>query len=428
MSTRVSAVCFGVFLIAASATASAQNPPPADAPPPAAVTPPPAPPPPPPPAPTLPFSIRPTGHVQGVIVLSNGIQSFSFPNASAPTAAANPAILAKPDDLYLGYQVQQSRLGLWVGEGSPVRAQVEIDFIHFDTASPTVQAYPRLRIAQVEWAPKEGHRLFIGQAWDVWGPLNSHSVNLVGALFQAGNTGFLRHQLGYVGNFGPVEVAAALGLQGSNGGATFNNLERAATPIGTVRIAYKKGKSVWAGVGFQATGLKFSGKDANGASVDETRTAYGANLFVESTTGGFNLRAEGYFSQNLTNTGILGLAQGRFGKDLRDLGAWLSAKETLGNHGIYGLVGFATILNTEDVVPGYAAGTMTAAAAPSTAFGPGIEWNLSARLGYAYQIWKGMNVVAEPFFYYTRHKLDPSVTADPKRVAYGAELGATYAF
>jgi len=50
-----------------------------------------------------------------------------------------------------------------LGEDSPVRGQVEIDFTHFDQSSPTVQAFPRNRIASLDWNFAGDHHLFLGQ-------------------------------------------------------------------------------------------------------------------------------------------------------------------------------------------------------------------------------------------------------------------------
>ena len=93
--------------------------------------------------------------------------------------------------------MQQTRVGMVVGEGTPFKGTLEIDFVHFDQSSPFAQAYPRIRIGLLEWAFKPNQKFFMGQTWDIFGnatgaSLLSHSFNLVGTLFQAGNIGFMR--------------------------------------------------------------------------------------------------------------------------------------------------------------------------------------------------------------------------------------------
>ena len=70
------------------------------------------------------------------------------------------------------------------------RAQLEVDFIDFSKASPTVVSLPRLRIARVEWAPTPKFSVVAGQDWDLHAPVNAHGANLVGTRFLSGNTGF----------------------------------------------------------------------------------------------------------------------------------------------------------------------------------------------------------------------------------------------
>lgn len=361
-----------------------------------------------------------------MVDVTNGVETFGNPNSSAMTAAANPLFLATPDSPYLSFQVQQSRAGIVVGEGSPVKAQLEFDFIHFDQASPTVQAYPRVRIAEASWEPTKGHRLFIGQNWDIFSPVNNHTSNMVGNLFQAGNLGFMRHQLGYVGRFGGFELAMALGFQGSNAGPSFGNLELDSVPTGSLRLAYRTEKNGWFGVSALGSAPRFvKGTDS------ERRAAYGVNAFADLNLGPLNLRAEVYFAQNLANMGTLDLAFGRFGTDMKDAGGYISARANLGKHALYMLGGTAAVINADDLIPGYTAATLTAAAVRSAALGPGIEWNASIHLGYQFSPWKGLALVLEPLLYVTKHKLfdaDLMNGTDPKRVTPGVEFGALYTF
>lgn len=363
-----------------------------------------------------------------MVDVTNGVETFGNPNSTAMTAAANPLFLAMPDSAYLSFQVQQTRAGVMVGEGTPVRGQVEIDFIHFDQASPTVQAFPRIRIAEASWNIVKTQKVFIGQNWDIYSPLNTHTSNLVGNLFQSGNAGFMRHQLGYSGQFGGFELTMALGFQGANAGPSFGNLEIDSVPTGSLRLAYRTAKSGWFGFSALGSAPRFvKGTDS------ERRAAYGVNAFADLNLGPLNLRAEVYYAQNLANLGTLTLAQGRFGMDVRDLGGYVSAKANLGKHALYFIGGAAVVLNPDDMVPGYTPGVATTMAPPVrvAALGPGIMWNSTLRAGYSITPWKSLTLVVEPLLYVTQHKLaqsDLDNGVDPKRMSPGVEFGALFVF
>lgn len=379
--------------------------------------------------------IRLTGTLHAMVIGTQGVQTFGQANASAPTSAQNPALVPHADDPHLSFQVQQTRLGMVLGEGTDFRGQVEVDFIHFDQSSPTTLAYPRLRIASIEWhfAPKQ--RLFLGQTWDLFGNTNgsllSHSMNLVGTLFQAGNIGFMRQQAGWSGRFGDVELAAAAGLQGANNGPSFNNIEQSATPTGSARVMVHLGENGVVGASALATSLRFS----SGSDL-ERRTAAGGQLFADLSLGPINLRAEAYIAQNLANLGALNLGQGRFGQSVADAGGYVSARANLGNHAVTAMAGGAAVLRPSDVVPGYtsaakdANGAVTSPAAANTAAGPGMTYNMTAHVGYWYSPLKGLSFIAEPYAYLTRFAMNPGdQTSDSAiRVALGGSIGSIYQF
>lgn len=374
--------------------------------------------------------VRANGIVHAAVIATQGVQSFGFPTAVAATSAANPAVLADPDAPLLSFQVQQTRLGLIVGDGAAVRAQVEVDFTHFDQSSPTTQAFPRLRIASLEWHPSATQRLFIGQTWDLFGnatgpQLLSHSFNLVGTMFQSGNIGFMRHQLGWGGRFGAVELSAAIGLQGANTGPSFNHIETSFTPTGSARVMFHLGPRGVFGLAALGTSLRFT----DGAR-SERALALGGVLFADLTFGRLNLHAEAYLAQNLANLGALDLAQGRFGTDVVDAGGYLSARLNLGAHALTAMAGFAAALDPAAVAPGYTPSAGAGAAAANPAAGPGITRNLSAHLGYWFSPVPGLSIVLEPYLYATRFALAPAEAArfTAERLAAGVMLGSMFQF
>ena len=380
--------------------------------------------------------IRLTGTLHAMVEATQGVQSFDTATAVAPTSALNPAVVALPDDPNLTFQVQQTRLGMILGEGSPFRGQVEIDFTHFDQSSPTAQAYPRIRIALLEWTFAPNQRLFLGQTWDIFGnaqspQLLSHSFNLVGTLFRAGNIGFMRHQLGWSGRFGDLEVALAAGLQGSNAGPAFNNVEESLVPTGSARLMLHVGDASVIGISGIASGLRFT----QAMMPNQYRAAVGGELFADLTLGPLSLRAEAYVAQNLANMGALNLGFGRYGHDVLDAGGYISGRLNLGEHAITAMFGGAGVLNPEEVVPGYT--TANAMGTPPTTLGalapnagPGMLFNLSAHAAYWYSPVHGLSIVLEPYVYITRFKLDPADAARfaADRVAFGGMLGSLFQF
>jgi len=370
-------------------------------------------------------AVRFYGIIKPAILIGNGLESFGNANYVAVTAAANPLFLNDTDEVASSYQIQQTRVGVIVGQGSPVKGQVEVDFVDFTRSSPTQSTVIRVRQAFVEWTPSAGHKLTLGQLWDVFSPLNSHTFDLVGGMFQAGNSGFMRHQLIYTGTLGSFEGALALGLITQNLTSTLGNVEYNRMPTVAARASYRPSKTTWAGVALIATRLAFDAA----RPTEKARLSAGANAFADLADGMWNLRAEAYAGQNLNNLGLLVLGQGTATTDVREVGGWASLKATLTQqHAVHVVAGGAFVLTPSNLSIGYVPATDTTPATRLGAIVPGIERNLGLRVGYAYTPTKGLSIVAEPFAFLTRHKLDPSAAADRDRFGWGLQLGSLYSF
>jgi hypothetical protein len=148
------------------------------------------------------------------VASTGAVDSFGQPNAVAVTAAGNPVLSVAPDKARYTFQVAQSRVGFWLNEKGPLRAQLELDFVDFAKSTPTTASLPRVRIARVDYSFAPGHTLAMGQDWDLHAPLNPHGINVVGALFQSrfrllqmdeARTGPVRTSLG-------LETGAQLGF------------------------------------------------------------------------------------------------------------------------------------------------------------------------------------------------------------------------
>lgn len=379
--------------------------------------------------------IRPYALIKPTAVFaSSSVDSFSQPNASAATAAGNPVFAAIRDEASLTFQVAQSRLGVWFAEGLPVRGQLELDFIAFDKASPTVGSLPRLRIAKVEWALSESTILMAGQDWDLFAPVNFHTLNFVANAFQAGNTGFMRQQAKLIWHNDSLEIGGAIGLAASNNAAKALMPEYNLLPTLAARAAVLLGPAGRIGLNFIGTQWTYG----KGSATERKALAGGVGLYGDLTpVKPFNLRFEVYAGQNMATLGTLGLGMGNTTDDIKEIGGVLSAKFSLtDSHAIYGLFGLAKVLNDDKVKQSYSYATIPmdgtdpaeATAALVAANGAGIKQNLTARLGYEYRYDKSLAFMLEGFMFKTNHVLDPmydeELNANP--TAVGAELGLVF--
>lgn len=368
----------------------------------------------------IPLPFRLYGFLKPTFTIADGVETFNQANLSAPTAAVNPVFSEDPNAAAFTLQANQSRFGVVLGEGTPVKAVAELDFIHFDQASPTTAGFPRVRQAYVEYTPVEGQKIAMGQMWDLFAPVNPHTFNYIASGLTAGNSGFMRQQAMWQGTFGVLEVGGAVGLPAANNASSAGNVEYGLIPTAATKVAIRLDKNIVFGV----TGIGSQIRLA-----PETFTyAYAGNVYADVTLGIFNLRAEAYAGQNTANLGLLTLAVGRADADLQDAGGFVSAKATLfEQHSVYGTLSGATVLDIDKVKPGYTPATDTAAA---TRTALGIGYNAQARLGYSFSPIKGLSFVVEPFLLATEHELHPQDAAlfSEQRIAFGADVGALYQF
>jgi hypothetical protein len=363
------------------------------------------------------------------------VESFSNPNQSAPTAAANPAVALLPNDSRLSFQVAQTRFGMWIGEKTPLRGHLEFDFIDFARSSPTVQSLIRLRIATIEFDPVEKLTLIAGQDWDLFAPINPHGMNLVGGHFQSGNTGFMRNQLKVLYKLNDkLELAGAIGLQGNNAAFRDASLELGRMPTFALRATALLGKFGRAGVDAIATRLRLSPGPSERFTLAGSAGIFG-ELAVTDTT---QVRFEGYLAQNLANLAALGLSQATLADDIREIGGFVSVRQTfLNRHAVYGSFGTAQVFNGGEVAPSYAYAAAAAGATPAlgsatlAGTGPGIRWNDKALLGYDFKPLKALAFGVELFWFKTRHQLqavDVPRAGNTTRKAFGADVGMVYSF
>lgn len=360
-----------------------------------------------------------------IIVSSAAVESFSNPNESAITAAANPVLATQPDHARFTLQVAQTRLGLKLNEKGAVRGQVEIDFVDFAKASPTTTSLPRLRIAKVDWVPVEHFTLTVGQDWDLHAPVNPHGSNMVGANFLSGNTGFLRQQVKAIGEVGGFELAGAVGMQGPNLTAKDGAFELALVPTFALRVSWLVNGAGRVGVSGLATSLWLS----PGTAAERHTLAGGVTAFADVTWGRTTLRGELTLGRNMSNLGLLALGFGG-AKDLDEWGGFLSVRHAFTDvHALYAHAGLARVLNRSDVAPSYGYATATSAAA-LTGTGPGLRANGAVTLGYELRVHQHLAFMLEGFYVRSEHVLQAVDEArlSGTREALGAELATFVTF
>ena len=369
-----------------------------------------------------------------VVVSSHAVESFSQPNAVAITAAGNPVFSNAPDRARFTFQVAQSRVGFWLNEKGRVRAQVELDFVDFTKATPTVASLPRLRIGRVDYAFRPGHTFSVGQDWDLHMPLNPHGINMVGGLFQSGNGGFMRQQVRYLYASPSLELGAALGFPAPDVLAKDASFELGLTPTVAVRGAYKFGKSR-VGASALATRLPF----IVGVAEERFRTSLSVALFSElAPSAETNVRVELNAGQNTANLGMLTLAQGRADANVREAGGFVSVRQVLsGPHAVHALAGYQTVLTPDRVVPSYGYAATSPGGEPpafSTATlsgtGPGLLHNGTVRLGYELRPMTKLAFILEGFLVRSHFRLQEVDVgrAEAVRTTMGVETGALLSF
>lgn len=360
--------------------------------------------------------IKPYGFVKASVTATRGgVESYGRQNASAATAASSPIFTPDEGEWASTFQVAQSRAGLLATMSPEVSAKLEFDFINFDRASPTVQALVRLRIASVTWEFLEGQSLTVGQTWDLFSPMNTLHSNFVGNNFSAGNAGFMRHQVIWLGSWDGVFAGAAVGMPGANASSTVGVLERSLAPSVALLAGLTPTESLRIGVSAIAASRV---RDA-----DNRTTSLGANVFTEYKTDDLHIRAEGVWGQNLANLGTLTLGA-RGSGDVQEAGGWVSARYRMNEtHAFHGTAGGAVVLTPETLGFGYTLDMNDVA----TRTGSGILSNLAVRAGYEYWFVEKGRFFFEPMLFRSEHKLRDA-TLDGARWSVGVEAGVVAGF
>ncbi len=354
-------------------------------------------------------------------VASSGVESFSQPNLTAYTAASNPVLGSSPTQARKGFHVSQSRFG-FLGKAAGAQGRFEFDIIDFKKASPTTGALPRVRRAVIDMPVSEATTLHFGQDWDIVSPMAPHTFNYVGHYFESGDIGFMRIQLAATIDSGTWQHAFALGLPGNNNDPADQLLELGRIPTLAWRetIHLGKGQVGWSVL---AAFLRFD-RAMGDLHAAGALTAFGELIPNET----LQLRMEAYVGRNTANLGMLGLAFGnKTATAVDEAGAYVTLRQSLGaSAAVFAGVGGSWVLNPSSMLAAY----VPAASPVLGNTGPGIEQNLTARVGYEHKLADALNFFAEVAALATRHHLAAADLANvsPNQSAVLGQTGMQFNF
>ena len=333
-------------------------------------------------------------------VTDSGVDSINNKNnMTAFVAAANPVLALKQGTAASTFQVAQSRFGFDFATDAQVKGILEFDLMDFTKSSATTTGFPRVRRALIEAPIGNGFTLEAGQDWDLFnGGVHPFTYNYVGHYFESGDSGFMRTQFVIKKQFESSSVSLSAGLPTANTTATENQVELSLIPVITAQAQWKMES-----IRFGITALGAS--TYTDSSATNKITSMGVALFEESSSkeSGFSTRAKAYCGQNLANIAMLSLSFGRFGNDVYECGGYITPKYDLTpTTGLFVGAGAAYALNPSNVAAAY---TQTGSTYSLSSTLPGIQGNVTARIGIDHEISPKVKIFSELAYLWTRHKL-----------------------
>jgi hypothetical protein len=243
----------------------------------------------------------------------NILNSFSNPNMSAVTSAANSDVVTEKQGSRSTFQYVQSRIGGKFHYNKKVLALMEFDFIDFAQASPTTSAHPRVRRAFIRHQLTDHFSIQVGEDWDVFSPLNPNTFNYIGNYFHAGNIGFMRNQ--FIGRYSHDndEYSVALGQAGKSSSPADTELETKQRTSLAVSYRHNIDKSS------VLMSLIYANRDFNAVS----KKVWGANLGYVFKGQFLSLESEIYMGEGLSKLAVLSLPSEMFG---HEYGGYITTK------------------------------------------------------------------------------------------------------
>ena len=262
------------------------------------------------------------------------VMSFGKENFNGVTAVKRQ-VNASDSNSRWGFSPYATRIGFEHSLDKKMKGVAEIDFIDFDQSQGNVSVRPRLRQLFLSYKPADQFEIFAGQMWDIFAPLKPHTFNLIGKLFQQGDLGWQREQLGFkYSPFQSLELSLALGVTGKNTNSyPVIDVEFNSTPTLGTQVKFTPIANMDFYASFLVTNLKY-----RQSGIDSTRdntyldynlnTLYNVNMLPynsapqSAASGGaalgmdlnfldkrLNLRTEMNYGRNTANLNSLGLSK-----------------------------------------------------------------------------------------------------------------------
>lgn len=180
------------------------------------------------------------GFIKGNYILSShSVLSYGRENLVAPNMAKR-RVQFDDSQQRSNISVNETRIGFKSELGDKLKGYIEMDFIDFQKSNANVNVNPRLRQATFTYSYNDHLDIFIGQRWDIFSPLNPDTYNIINSLFQTGNVGWMREQIGF--NFyqnSKLSFSGALGNTAVNTSAGPSiRLEHNKAPTAALQLKY----------------------------------------------------------------------------------------------------------------------------------------------------------------------------------------------
>lgn len=357
----------------------------------------------------------------GLSQSDNLTNSFGTAGMRAPTEAANQdespvaetgfTLQNGSGNAYQSVQSAQTRWGLKVKNGEGTWGKLEFDAAGASGGAPAA-ASSRVRVRQAYIGHKLGTntKIMAGQKWVTFGGLNPHVVNMVGAGYRSGNSGFIGNEIALSHSF--AEFFKATLAIGNKGASTSTPTDtETGLPLQTIRLDYKRPNHHF-GVAYVTAELErnqINGTSASDVDVD----AFGMKAFYSVDVNNFNIRAEYFTGQNLNDLGFVTLASAPVSAvqdemENEEMGYFVSAQWKDNNGSLH--IGYGT--NEIDDETKVATGTLVT--------------NKIIRIGGEYNMAKGLSAFFNQQRFNSGYVDINNTTRDSK--ANVTELGMLYRF
>jgi hypothetical protein len=315
-------------------------------------------------------------------------------------------------------QTSQSKFGWNFRASEKTTGVLELDMMDFNVSTPTTHIL-RVRKASFQHQLSEDSKIRIGKDFTIFNGVGPHTSNWVGGSYRAGNTGFISDEMVYFKTLGSFELGMAIGNFGRSLGEISAAKELPSDfsfPTGTIRLEQKLESGRWGLTHIDSAGAQWELKNP---SYQNTK-AWASKIYFDWNAFSANMRFAAYHGVNTSDLALFGMASSRqvdgssnpFFRNFKEEGAFLSVQHSFGESShIYWGLSAARIVNPEDGLN------------PNT-----LKSNRVTRLGYKYELEKGLNAFCEFTHFESDYALAAGSTEPSLARSTLSHLGFLYSF